>query len=104
MEIQKFGDNRVALRFANMKINLHEIGHEFEPKAYLSTPGSGDFCFITETPIDQVVSDLQRQNIAIEEGPFKKNGATGPIKSIYFRDPDYNLIGISNYESRRRLI
>jgi catechol 2,3-dioxygenase-like lactoylglutathione lyase family enzyme len=90
------GEGRTALTFGVQKINLHEVGHEFTPRARLATAGSGDFCLLTETPIDAVVVHLQELGIAIEEGPVRKTGATGPLSSVYFRDPDGNLVEVSN--------
>ena len=96
-EVITFGENRKALRFGTQKINLHQVGKEFEPKALHPTAGSADLCFIAETPIDEVMAHLHVQNISIVEGPIQRTGATGKILSIYLRDPDQNLIEISNY-------
>jgi len=97
MSVETFGQGRKALRFGAQKINLHEAGREFEPKAKAPTPGSGDLCFIASTPIEAAMAHLQKLGVAIEEGPVARTGATGPIRSIYFRDPDFNLIEVSNY-------
>ena len=94
-----FGAGRVALSFGRQKINLHEEGKEFEPKARRPTSGSADLCFISDTPIDSVTSSLMSHGIEIVEGPVSKTGACGPIRSIYLRDPDGNLIEISNYQN-----
>ena len=96
-EVITFAENRKALLFGSQKINLHEAGKEFEPKALRPTVGSADLCFIAETPIDEVMTHLHVQNISIVEGPLERTGATGKILSIYLRDPDQNLIEISNY-------
>jgi catechol 2,3-dioxygenase-like lactoylglutathione lyase family enzyme len=96
MELITFGD-RKALRFGEQKINLHQVGKEFEPKALHPTPGSGDLCFITKAPLDEVISHLHAGNHAIELGPVARDGARGEMLSIYLRDPDLNLIEISNY-------
>jgi catechol 2,3-dioxygenase-like lactoylglutathione lyase family enzyme len=96
MELITFG-NRKALRFGEQKINLHQAGKEFEPKAVHPTPGSGDLCFITKAPLKQVISHLEASNCAIELGPVARDGALGEMLSIYIRDPDFNLIEISNY-------
>jgi catechol 2,3-dioxygenase-like lactoylglutathione lyase family enzyme len=96
MEVVTFGD-RKALRFGDQKINLHQAGKEFEPKAAHPTPGSGDLCFITRTPLEDVISHLKASNCAIELGPVERTGAVGKMLSIYIRDPDSNLIEISNY-------
>jgi catechol 2,3-dioxygenase-like lactoylglutathione lyase family enzyme len=96
-EVITFAENRKALRFGTQKINLHEAGKEFEPKALRPTVGSADLCFVAETPLDEVIAHLQNRNINIIEGPIQRTGATGKILSIYLRDPDQNLIEISNY-------
>ena len=97
MQVVAFGDGRKALSFGQQKINLHQSGKEFEPKAERSTPGSADICLITETPIGQVVRHLIACGIHVLEGPVPRTGATGPIVSVYFRDSDGNLIEVSNY-------
>ncbi|NJJ42287.1 VOC family protein [Paenibacillus sp. 7028] len=96
MEIVSFGDGRHALHFGCQKINLHELGKEFDPKAQSPTPGSADLCFITSTPLSQVISHLETCRVPLVEGLVKRTGAQGPIESVYIRDPDLNLIEISN--------
>ena len=97
MEPVTFAGGRRALAFGRQKINLHQAGREFEPKALKPTPGSMDLCFITETPLEDVMAHLKSQGVAIAEGPVPKTGALGPMSSVYFRDPDGNLIEVSNY-------
>ncbi|GAB1603609.1 glyoxalase domain-containing protein 5-like isoform X1 [Argonauta hians] len=91
------GGSRKALKFGNQKINLHEHGREFEPKASEPMPGSADVCFITQTRIPDVVYHLKACNVPVVEGPVERTGAEGPILSVYVRDPDDNLVEISNY-------
>jgi catechol 2,3-dioxygenase-like lactoylglutathione lyase family enzyme len=90
-------DGRKALRFGDQKINLHQRGHEFNPRAAHPTPGSADLCFVTLTPLDEVVDYLTLLRIHIEEGPVERTGAVGKLRSVYIRDPDHNLVEISNY-------
>jgi len=97
MTMETFGQGRKALRFGQQKINLHQVGQEFEPKARQPTPGSGDLCFITSAPLEQVIDHLRSRGVEIIEGPVPRTGATGLILSVYFRDPDGNLLEISNY-------
>jgi len=97
MKVVTFGEGRTALAFGRQKLNLHLFGREFEPKALKPTPGSIDLCFITETPLDEVAAHVRACEVKIVEGPVPKTGATGPIMSIYVRDPDGNLVEISNY-------
>lgn len=96
-EVVVFGENRKALTFGNQKINLHQKGKEFEPKAEHPTCGSADLCFISETDIHEVLQELKKKNIEIIEGIVERTGALGKIQSVYFRDPDLNLIEVSNY-------
>jgi len=96
MRAVTFEGGRHALGFGSQKINLHQAGREFEPKAKRPTPGSADLCFLVETPLDDVIAHVEREGVAIIEGPVERTGATGPLRSIYFRDPDGNLIELSN--------
>ncbi len=97
METVTFAGGRRALSFGSQKINLHLAGREFEPKAHRPTPGSGDFCLVTKVPLDEVIAHLESCGVAILEGPVARTGALGPIRSVYFRDPDENLVEVSNY-------
>jgi catechol 2,3-dioxygenase-like lactoylglutathione lyase family enzyme len=97
MEPITFAGGRRGLAFGRQKINLHQAGREYEPKALKPNPGSMDLCFVTETPLDEVIAQLKAQGVAIAEGPVPKTGALGPMTSVYFRDPDGNLIEVSNY-------
>lgn len=97
MQAKTFGDGRVALHYGQQKINLHLKGHEIEPKAQHAVCGSADLCFITSTPIDEVLRELKEKQVDIIDGVVPRTGALGPIKSIYFRDPDGNLIEVSAY-------
>lgn len=97
MKAVTFGPGRTALTFGISKINLHEAGREFEPKALRPTPGSADVCLVVDDDIGEVIAELAAAGIAIEEGPVARTGATGPIVSCYIRDPDQNLIELSNY-------
>ena len=96
MSYTPFGEGRHALAFGRQKINLHIAGRELEPKANDPVPGSGDLCFLTETPVDTVAARAVAFGVEILEGPVRKTGAMGPIQSVYMRDPDLNLIEVSN--------
>jgi catechol 2,3-dioxygenase-like lactoylglutathione lyase family enzyme len=95
MHVARFGAGRTALHFGTQKINLHQRGQEFDPKAMAPTAGSADLCFLTNAPLAAVTAHLHHCGIAIVEGPVRRTGATGPIISVYIRDPDQNLIEIS---------
>jgi catechol 2,3-dioxygenase-like lactoylglutathione lyase family enzyme len=97
MEPVTFAGGRRALAFGRQKLNLHLAGREFEPKALRPAPGAIDLCLITLTPLAEVIDALKSHGVAIVQGPVDKTGATGPISSVYFRDPDGNLIEVSNY-------
>ncbi len=97
MQVVTFGQGRVALQFGHQKINLHEVGHEFQPNALNAMAGSADVCFVSETPLEIVMAHLQRCGVAVESDPVDRTGAMGRIRSIYIRDPDGNLLEISNY-------
>lgn len=86
-----------ALRLGRQKINLHQADRTFEPKAAAPTPGAGDFCLVTERPLDAVTSRLDAAGVAVELGPVARTGARGPMMSVYFRDPDGNLVEVSRY-------
>lgn len=96
MEIVTFGNGRKALSFGSQKINLHEHGNEFEPKAWLPTPGSADLCFITSVPLPDVIKHLSSCGVTVIDGPVQRTGAKGSVMSVYLRDPDMNLIEVSN--------
>jgi catechol 2,3-dioxygenase-like lactoylglutathione lyase family enzyme len=97
MTAETFEEGRTALTFGRQKINLHVAGAEFEPKAAHPAPGTADFCLITETPLDQVEHELAAAGVPIEVGPVTKQGALGPMRSVYVRDPDRNLVEIAVY-------
>ena len=100
MKLERFRtptEERMALKFGAQKINLHEWGKEFTPRAHVAVPGSLDLCFISGIPLEQVVARLKQHNVPILEGPVAKTGAQGPIRSVYVRDPDLNLVEISVY-------
>ena len=95
MTLERFGEGRQALRFGKQKINLHVKGREFEPKAHLPVPGALDLCFIADVPLDEVMARLAARGLAVIEGPVMRTGAVSKIRSVYLRDPDLNLIEIS---------
>ena len=98
MKLEKFQtptEIRIALKFGNQKINVHEWGKEFSPRAHVAAPGTLDLCFIASTSLEDVIEKLKKNNIAILEGPVMKTGATSKIRSVYVRDPDLNLVEIS---------
>jgi catechol 2,3-dioxygenase-like lactoylglutathione lyase family enzyme len=98
MKLESFrtpNETRQALKYGNQKINLHEWGKEFTPRAHVAAPGTLDLCFIAAVPLDEVIAKLKASGVPIIEGPVAKTGATGPIRSVYVRDPDLNLIEIS---------
>jgi catechol 2,3-dioxygenase-like lactoylglutathione lyase family enzyme len=100
MKLERFRtptEERLALRFGSQKINLHEWGREFSPRAHVAVPGSLDLCFIAGIPLDAVMARLKESGIPLVEGPVTKTGASGPIRSVYVRDPDLNLVEISVY-------
>ena len=95
MKFERFGEGRMALKFGGQKVNLHERGKEFEPKAMAALPGTLDICFIAAVPLKDVIARLAARNVPIIEGPVAKTGALGPIRSVYVRDPDGNLVEVS---------
>ena len=100
MKLERFRtptEERLALKFGPQKINLHEWGKEFTPRAHVAVPGSLDLCFIASVSLEQVMEKLNAAKIKIIDGPVAKTGAQGPIRSVYVRDPDLNLVEISVY-------
>ncbi len=98
MHVRHGEGGRVALHFGAQKINLHQQGREFEPKARLATAGSADLCLIAATPLADAIVHLNAEGVGIELGPVHRAGATGRIRSVYFRDPDGNLVEVSNLD------
>ena len=96
MEKRTFGEGRVALHFGDQKINLHPAGWDYEPKAKVSVAGTADLCFLVSEPVESLQADLIEGEIEVIEGPVERTGASGRILSIYIRDPDGNLIELSN--------
>ena len=101
MRLETFAGGRQALRFGNQKINLHRRGQEYEPKAHLPVPGALDLCFIADRPLAAVIEHLRESGWPIVEGPVDRTGATGGLRSIYLRDPDLNLIEVSEPLTQR---
>jgi len=99
MEPVTFAGGRRALAFGRQKLNLHQAGREYEPKALKPVPGAIDLCFIASTPLVEVIATLKREGVVVIEGPVAKTGALGPMMSVYFRDPDGNLVEVSNYDA-----
>jgi catechol 2,3-dioxygenase-like lactoylglutathione lyase family enzyme len=99
MKAVTFGTDRKALSFGSQKINLHQLGNEFEPKAEWPTPGSADLCFLADSPLAEVVAHLKSLGVSLIEGPVVRSGAVGAIDSVYIRDPDANLVEIAVYRS-----
>jgi catechol 2,3-dioxygenase-like lactoylglutathione lyase family enzyme len=98
MQPVTFADGRTALAFGAQKLNLHQAGAEFEPEAERPTPGSADLCFVVSDDMDAIAAELRAAGVAILEGPVQRSGALGPITSLYFRDPDGNLLEVSRDE------
>ena len=96
MEKRTFGEGRVALHFGDQKINLHPAGWDYEPKAKVSVAGTADLCFLVSEPVESLQADLIEGEIEVIEGPVERTGASGRLLSIYIRDPDGNLIELSN--------
>jgi catechol 2,3-dioxygenase-like lactoylglutathione lyase family enzyme len=101
MEVVTFGGGRRALAFGRQKVNLHQQGSEFEPKAAVAIPGSADLCLITPETPEAVLAHLEACHVPVLEGPVPRTGALGPITSVYFRDPDANLIEVASYDEAR---
>jgi len=102
MELVRFrtpGGERLSFNFGAQKINLHEWGKEFEPRAHVAVPGSLDLCFISAVPLEQVMKKFKAAKVAIIEGPVARTGARGAMRSVYVRDPDLNLVEVAEYES-----
>jgi len=97
MKVVTFGEGRKALAFGSQKINLHQQGKEIDPKAHRPMPGSGDICLVTSVPLADVMAHLKACGVALIDGPVRRTGAVGTLLSVYFRDPDLNLIEVSNY-------
>ena len=95
MTLERYGEGRIALRFGDHKFNVHPPGFNASIKAHVPTPGSLDICFLADRPLDEVVARLKACDVPIEEGAVTRTGARGPIRSVYVRDPDANLIEIS---------
>ena len=95
MRVERYGEGRIALAFGPHKFNVHPPGFDASIKARVPTPGSLDLCFLADRPIEEVVAKLKSCNVPIEEGPVIRTGARFPIRSVYVRDPDGNLIEIS---------
>ena len=99
MRLVTFGEGRKALQFGNQKINLHQAGHEFEPKADKPTTGSADLCFVIQCSLEEATEHLSLLDIAITEGPVERAGAVGKLTSLYVRDPDLNLLELAVYSA-----
>lgn len=96
MQVVSFAEGRKALQFGQQKINLHQKGKEIDPKAQHPTPGSADLCFITSVPLEHVIKQLELCHVPVLLGPVERTGATQPLRSLYFRDPDGNLLEVAN--------
>ena len=96
MQVVTFAEGRKALRFGTQKINLHKLGKEIDPKAQSPTPGSADLCFVTSVPLEEVITHLHSHHVSVLLGPVERTGATTSLRSLYIRDPDGNLLEISN--------
>ena len=99
MEVVTFGEGRKALAFGSQKINLQQLGRESTLIAERPTPGSADICFVTSVPLSEVIAHLNSSGVRLVGGPVERNGARGMMTSVYFRDPDLNLVEVSNYAS-----
>jgi catechol 2,3-dioxygenase-like lactoylglutathione lyase family enzyme len=97
MGVRAFDGGRLALRFGDQQINLHEAGNELEPRARVARPGTGDLCFVVEGELDAWLTHLEELGVPVVQGPVPRTGALGPMISVYVRDPDGNLVEISSY-------
>jgi catechol 2,3-dioxygenase-like lactoylglutathione lyase family enzyme len=99
MTVSAFAEGRLALKYGTQKINLHELGSEFQPNARRAQPGSADLCFLSDDGLDSWVDHLEQEGVELVEGPVRRIGALGPMDSVYCRDPDGNLVEIANYSA-----